>query len=383
MTFGREYIFWLVAILTTVFLIGLLHEIMLPFILGTVIAYFLNPIAEKLETFGVSRFWGTFFISVIFTLVILFLLVTLIPLLYQQLVSLIQLLPDYFARVKNLTEHYGRIFIDPAFTIPEHGYENGLRQIASNFAGHSGDLFQLLWASGKMLFSFFSILLITPVVAIFLLHDWNKLVQTIENLIPRDHVETVTRLAHQVDDVVAGFMRGQVTVCLILGAFYALSLHTIGLNSGALIGLGAGIISFIPYLGASTGFIVGLGVALAQFSPDWFPIAMVGLVFIIGQVLEGNFLTPRIIGDKVSLHPVWLLFALFGFGYLFGFLGMLIAIPVAAAIGVLVRFAMHQYQKSDIYIGDSLLPETAGADTDITVNIPAASPESQSSQNQS
>jgi predicted PurR-regulated permease PerM len=163
--------------------------------------------------------------------------------------------------------------------------------------------------------------------------------------------ETVRGLATEMDAAIAGFVRGQAVICLILGLFYALGLTFAGLHFGFLIGLLTGVMSFIPVVGAITGFLVASGVALAQFWPDWVSIAMVVGVFVIGQGLEGYILSPKLVGAKVGLHPVWLMFSLFAFGYLFGFVGVLVAIPLAAAIGVLTRFAIRQYQASQLYTG--------------------------------
>ena len=163
--------------------------------------------------------------------------------------------------------------------------------------------------------------------------------------------ETVRSLARQIDRSIAGFIRGQSAVCLLLGTFYAVGLSMVGLNFGLLIGLVAGLISFIPFVGSLTGLVLSVGVAVAQFWPEFTPIALVVGIFFVGQFVEGNFLQPKLVGDSVGLHPVWIMFALFAFGYLFGFVGMLLAVPLAAALGVLARFAMRQYLTSSLYTG--------------------------------
>ena len=197
---------------------------------------------------------------------------------------------------------------------------------------------------------------VTPVVAFYMLLDWDRMVAKVDSWIPRDHVGSVREIASDIDSAVAGFVRGQGTVCLALGLFYALGLTMAGLNFGLLIGLVAGLISFIPYIGSLVGLVVAIGVALVQFWPDWIPIAIVAGVFFAGQFIEGNVLQPKLVGNRVGLHPVWLMFALFAFGMLFGFVGMLIAVPAAAAVGVLVRFGLRSYLGSPFYRGHSHAP---------------------------
>jgi len=208
-----------------------------------------------------------------------------------------------------------------------------------------------LWSGRKALCLLISMLVSMPVVAFYLLWVWDRLFATVDGWIPFHHRETVHGLAREMDVAIAAFVRGQAGICLILGAFYAASLTLAGLNFGFLIGFIAGLISFIPYVGSLTGFVVGGVVAIAQFWPNWTALAVVIGVFLVGQVLEGYVLAPRMVGAKVGLHPVWLMFALLAFGYLFGFVGLLVAVPVSAAIGVLARFALRQYLASPFYTG--------------------------------
>jgi predicted PurR-regulated permease PerM len=186
-----------------------------------------------------------------------------------------------------------------------------------------------------------------------MLLDWDRMVAKVDGWVPRDHVETVRRLGKDVNKAIAGFVRGQGTVCIVLGIFYAVGLTVAGLNFGLLIGLFAGLISFIPYVGSMVGLVLSVGVAVVQFWPDWIMIVIIAAIFFVGQAIEGNILQPKLVGDSVGLHPVWLMFALFAFGSLFGFTGLLIAVPAAAAVGVLVRFALEKYLDSDLYVGDS------------------------------
>ncbi|MGH7004031.1 MAG: AI-2E family transporter, partial [Alphaproteobacteria bacterium] len=186
----------------------------------------------------------------------------------------------------------------------------------------------------------------------YMLLDWDRMVDKIDQLVPREHVYTVRSIARDMNKAIAGFVRGQGTVCLLLGMIYAVGLTIVGLNFGLLIGLFAGLISFIPYVGSLVGLLLALCVALVQFWPEWGHIVGVAVAFGIGQFIEGNILQPKLVGSSVGLHPVWLMFALFAFGSLMGFTGMLIAVPTAAAIGVLVRFVINRYQKSPLYTGE-------------------------------
>ena len=197
-----------------------------------------------------------------------------------------------------------------------------------------------LWSGGRALVSLFSLIVVTPVVAFYLIYDWHRMIRTVDSWIPVHQRETVRQLAREIDAAIAGFVRGQTAVCLILGSFYAVALTLSGLNFGLLIGLISGLITFIPYVGSMTGLILALGVAVAQFWPEYSSILMVLGIFLVGQFLEGNVLAPKLVGESVGLHPVWLIFALLAFGYLFGFVGLLVAVPLAATIGVLVRFAL-------------------------------------------
>lgn len=210
-----------------------------------------------------------------------------------------------------------------------------------------------LWSGGRALVSVFSLVVVTPVVAFYLIYDWHRMIRTVDGWIPVQQRDTVRALAREIDAAISGFLRGQTGVCLILGSFYALALTLTGLNFGLLIGLISGLITFVPYVGSMTGLILSLGVAVAQFWPAYGSILMVLGIFLVGQFLEGYVLSPKLVGESVGLHPVWLIFALLAFGYLFGFVGLLVAVPLAATIGVLVRFALRQYLESSFYTGEN------------------------------
>ena len=204
---------------------------------------------------------------------------------------------------------------------------------------------------GLAIFNLLALLFLTPVVTFYLLRDWERLVDALDGALPRDHAATIRKLAHESNAAIAGYVRGQALVCITLGTIYAIGLSLVGLQFGLVIGLIAGAISFIPFVGTFVGAVMALGMALVQFPPDWIGVVKVAVVFLIGQMLEGNVLSPKLVGDRVGLHPVWIMFALLAGGALFGFVGVLIAVPVAAVVGVLVRHLIGRYRDSQYYRG--------------------------------
>jgi predicted PurR-regulated permease PerM len=213
-----------------------------------------------------------------------------------------------------------------------------------------------LGSQGLALVGLISLIFITPVVAFYMLLDWDRMVARVDELLPREHAETIRGLAREINEVLAGFLRGQGLVCLFLGVFYAAGLSLVGLKFGLIVGIVTGVLSFIPYLGTVTGFVASVALACFQFWPDYAHIGLVIGIFILGQFIEGNFLQPKLVGNKVRLHPVWVMFAILAFGSLFGFAGALIALPVAAAIGVVARFGIARYEHSRLYWGDKPHP---------------------------
>jgi len=345
--------FWLIAIILFGLAVWLLRGVLMPFFAGMVIAYMLDPVADRFEAAGAPRWLATTLVLLSFLLVIVAVLVVLVPVISSQVGGLLAALPDYAETLNEallpLFERFGGFL----------GVEtvDDLRGALSRYAGDAvAWLAQILggiWRGGLAIIDILSLLVITPVVAFYLLRDWDRMVATIDSYLPRTYAGTIRMLANDVNRTLASFMRGQALVCLILGTCYAIGLSIVGLNFGILVGLGAGLISFIPYVGSIVGFVTSMGIALIQFD-SWVMWAAVGGIFVGGQAIEGNFLTPKLVGGSVGLHPVWVLFALLAGGSLFGFTGVLIAVPVAAVVGVLVRFFLHQYRESPYYLG----PET-------------------------
>lgn len=347
---GQIY-FWMVMLVVFLAFIWMFADILLPFIAGMALAYFLDPVADRLEKMGASRIFATSIILFVFILVFVAFIMVLVPILADQISNFLERLPELVSQLQSLVASTESTWLRDLIGVEGKSLQDNLNTLMKEGAGWISTVFQQLWASGKSLINVVSLLVVTPVVAFYLLYDWDHMVERIDSWLPLEHRETIRTICKDINYAVAGFVRGQGTVCIILGLFYAASLTIIGVNFGLLIGLFAGLISFIPFVGSIVGFLLSVGVALVQFWPDWIPIALTAFVFALGQFLEGNVLQPKLVGERVGLHPVWLMFALFAFGSLFGFTGMLIAVPAAAAVGVLARFGVARYLESELYSG--------------------------------
>ncbi|MGB3900842.1 MAG: AI-2E family transporter [Mesorhizobium sp.] len=349
--FRRHVFFWLAAAIVLVLFLYLFRDILLPFVAGLALAYFLDPVADRLQRLGLSRIMATVVILIAFIIVLVLAFVILVPVLATQMADFSGKLPDYLTRLQALITSFDPKWLEQRFGVDANSLKEGLNSVLTSGLGLVTTVFSSLWSSGMALVSVVSLFVVTPVVAFYMLLDWDRMVATVDSWVPRDHVATVRAIATDINTATAGFVRGQGTLCLVLGAMYAVGLTLTGLNFGILIGLFAGLISFIPYVGSLTGLVLAVGVAVVQFWPDWLVVVVVACVFFVGQFIEGNILSPKLVGKSVGLHPVWLMFALFAFGALFGFVGLLIAVPAAAAIAVLVRFAIARYLESPLYKG--------------------------------
>jgi predicted PurR-regulated permease PerM len=349
--FRQQIRFWLIGAVVFGLFIYVFSGILLPFVAGMALAYFLDPVADRLQRLGLSRIMATAIILVAFVILLLIALMVIVPVLASQLSDFAERVPEYLSRLQQLITSFDPQWLERRFGVKPDDLREGLNSLLSSGVGFLTTIFQSIWSSGVALFGIASLFVVTPVVAFYMLLDWDRMVAVVDSWVPRDYVHTVRELASDINSATAGFVRGQGTLCLILGIFYAVGLTVIGLNFGILIGLFAGLISFIPYVGSLVGLLLSIGVAVVQFWPDWTWIAVTAAVFFAGQFLEGNILQPRLVGKSVGLHPVWLMFALVAFGALFGFVGLLIAVPAAAAIGVLVRFAISRYLESPLYKG--------------------------------
>ncbi len=351
MNLHRQILFWIGALVAVIFVLWLLSPILLPFIAGIVLAYFLDPVADALERLGLPRLAATLTILLFSLLVLALVLILVVPVLSDQIGKFAGDLPALLQGLAGRFNEMAPDWLKEILAKSETNIQSSLSTIVSRAAGWIVTLLSTILTGGMALLNLVSLLVITPIVAFYLLVDWDDIVAKADSWVPREHVETVRGLAREMDRAMAGFIRGQGTVCLLLGAFYAIGLSFAGLKFGLAIGIVAGALTFIPYAGAIIGGVLAIGVALVQFWPDFGQILIVAAIFAAGQFIEGNFLSPKLVGHNVGLHPVWLMFALFAFGYIFGFVGLLLAVPLAAAVGVLARFGLRQYLVSDLYLG--------------------------------
>jgi predicted PurR-regulated permease PerM len=349
-SFQRQLMFWLAALAVFILVLWLLSEILLPFIAGLAIAYLLTPLTDRLQRMGLHRLAAALLIITVVVLAFVIVILLIAPILAGQLWSFIANIPGYVTKLQTLLSDQSLPWVQKLLGA---GFspDKSISELATQGVGWLTTFLKSLWSGGRALVSLFSLIVVTPVVAFYLIYDWHRMIATVDGWVPVRQRATVRQLAREIDAAIAGFVRGQSAVCLILGSFYAVALTLCGLNFGLLIGLISGLITFIPYVGSMTGLILSLGVAVAQFWPEYTSILVVLGIFLVGQFLEGNVLAPKLVGESVGLHPVWLIFALLAFGYLFGFVGLLVAVPLAATIGVLVRFALRRYLESSLYTG--------------------------------
>jgi predicted PurR-regulated permease PerM len=355
MNLARPITFWIAMCAAVIAVVVLLREILLPFVAGLVLAYLFNPLANRLERLGLNRLLAALLIIGVFVVGFIALVSLTAPIIARELAYFLDNLPTYFGQLKTLTSDPGRPWLRKIVGEGLASAEQSIGELASLGADWFGSLLRSVWTGGRALISVFSLAIVTPVVAGYLIYDWNNMLAAIDNWTPPPRRPTVRALAREIDDTIGGFVRGQGTLCLILCVFYAVALSLAGLNHSLLIGLAAGFISFIPYLGSITGLAVATCVAIAQFWPSWSSIIVVPIIFVVGQAVADYVLSPYLVGRRVNLHPVWMIFALFAFGYVFGIVGLLLAVPLAAACRVLLRYALEQYYASPLYADQ---PET-------------------------
>lgn len=340
--------YWAIGAVIFFALMWFLGDVLLPFILGGAIAYFLDPIADRLEARGFSRMTAVIIISVGVTLLAVLAVLLVLPLLISQAIALVGAAPELVREfMQFLTDRF------PSLLDENSALRSTLADLARVLQENGPAILQSAVSSVSSLMNYAVIAVIAPIASVYLLYDWDNMIAKVDALLPRDHAQTIRALASDIDEVISSFVRGMGTVCLIMGTYYAIALSLVGLQFGVVIGLIAGLVTFIPYVGALLGGVLAIGLALFQFWGDWVSIAAVAAVFAAGQAAEGNVITPKLVGESVGLHPVWLLIALSVFGALFGFVGMLIAVPLAASLGVLVRFAAGHYTRSKLYLGAS------------------------------
>lgn len=348
----RQTLFWLGAAALLALFLYVFSSVLLPFVAGFTLAYLLDPMADRLQRLGLSRLVASLLILVLVIVVTIILGVAILPRLASQLGDFATRLPTYLNTARDIIQAR----IEPLFQrfnnhVPQQQLQDSLAPLIGKLSSLAGDMLNSVISGGQALIDIVSLMVVTPVVAFYMLVDWDRMVASIDRFVPPRHRDTVRMLARDIDRAIGGFIRGQAMVCLFLGTWYAVGLSLAGLNYGVLIGVIAGVLTVIPYVGSLTGLLLSAGVALGQFWPDYPHILFVLAVFFSGQFLEGNILSPKLVGDAVGIHPVWLMFALLASGSLFGFVGLLIAVPIAATIGVLTRFALTRYMQSPLYLG--------------------------------
>lgn len=347
----RQVLFWIAAAIALLLGIALLRDVLLPFVMGIAIAYFLNPMVERLNAWGMGRTAASALTVAFGAVVAVTACVLLAPAIAAQIQGLAAAMPSELERLRGLVDAWSREALGPAFPGLDASLTKAAQSLSENWAGLAAWAASSLWSGGKALFNFASLLLITPLVVFYLLVDWHPMLERIDGWLPRDHAPQIRTLAGEMNASIAAFVRGQGTVCLILGIYYALGLSAIGLDYGLLVGLATGLLGFVPFVGWALGLLVSAALAAAKFWPDAMPLMLTVGLFLGGMALDAALLSPKIVGSKIGLHPVWLIFALIVFSYLFGFIGTLIAVPLAAALAVLVRFALDAYLDSEFYRG--------------------------------
>lgn len=359
--------FWLIAVLVAGGLIYLLGPVLTPFVTAALLAYLGDPLVDRIERFRVGsrrigRTWGVVFVFLFMTLILTLAILLLVPMLERQISRLINELPRYLAWFQDIalpwiTAHMG---IDSP-SLASDQLVAMLREHWQSAGGIAASVLTGVSKSGMAVIGWLLNLVLIPVVAFYLLRDWDVLVERVRTMIPRANEPTVSRLAHESDVVLGAFLRGQLMVMLALAAMYSIGLTLLGLDLALLIGLIAGLISFVPYLGT----IVGLGAAviasLVQFGELWHVVGVLA-VFAVGQTVEGFVLQPLLIGDRIGLHPVAVIFAVMAGGQLFGFIGVLLALPIAAVLMVLLRHFYRRYQASEVYAGAVPQTDASGVD---------------------
>ncbi len=347
--------FWGGAAVVFLLILWLLNDILLPFVVGIVVAYFLDPVVVRLQRVGLSRTLATTVVTIIAALIAVGVVMAILPPLFSQLQDLIAKTPEYAVkaamRLQPLVEPLREKFGMPSLSLQSIQAE--VSQWAGQALSVAASFASQLARRGAAIVNLLALLFLTPVVTFYLLRDWEKVVAAIDSGLPRDHADTIRRLGRESNAAIAGYLRGQALVCLCLASIYGVGLSLVGLQFGLVIGLIAGAISFIPFVGTFVGAVLAIGMALVQFPPEWLGVAKVAAVFLFGQTMEGNVLSPKLVGDRVGLHPVWIMFALLAGGSLFGFVGVLVAVPTAAVVGVIVRYLVERYRESSIYLGRS------------------------------
>ena len=343
-----HYLWWLALATAAGMLVYLLSPILTPFMLAGIIAYICNPLMARIATGKVSRTLGALLVILLLMSVFLALILIMLPLFEKEISRLIERAPDYLETIKINLIPWLEAYLGISLDLDVATLKQLLVQHWQSAGGAAAKLLPSLTSGGMAVVEFFMNLLLMPVVLFYLLRDWDGLVRRVDEMIPRRWLEQAHALAFETDRVLAEFLRGQLAVMLLMSLCYVTGLWLVDLEFALPIGLLAGLLVFVPYLGAAVGLILATLVALMQFQ-GWGGLLPVWAVFAVGQLLEGTVVTPWLVGDRIGLHPVLVIFALLAFGQLFGFFGLLLALPVSAALLVWLRHARVQYMQSNLY----------------------------------
>ncbi|HET9033334.1 MAG TPA: AI-2E family transporter [Dokdonella sp.] len=340
---------WVILVAFMGWILYLIGPALTPFVVAGLFAYLFNPLVEKLAKYGVGRAFGVSIVFLILTLVLVGIVLVLIPFMNGQVRNFIEQLPKWTTWAHEVAKPW----VEQLFSIKLEAFDSEgvvavLRDHWKEAGGFATTVLTKVSKSGFAIVAWLLNLVIIPVAAFYLLRDWNVVVERVHALVPRSIEPVVTRLTRESDETLGGFLRGQLSVMIILGTFYGIGLWAVGISVGPLIGMIAGLISFVPYLGAIVGVGIGVVAVLVEH-PDSLHLFLVLGVFVVGQLLEGYVLVPQLVGDKIGLHPVAVMFAILAGGQLFGFVGVLLALPVAAVVMVLLRYAYERYTQSEMY----------------------------------
>jgi predicted PurR-regulated permease PerM len=343
---------WIVILTLFVVFLRAVEPILLPFVLGMFVAYLMDPLAERLQRLGVGRTAATAIITLSLCAMIVALIVWLAPLLYQQLHHLIARAPAMLTNLEGSAREWAAPVLQKLHGITGTGPDAipaDSAELVQRVVGGISQLASRLFSSGAALINLTGLLLITPIVCFYLIRDWPSVVKNVDSMLPLAYADDIRQQIKLINRTLASYLRGQVMVMMVMSVFYIILFSLIDLNFGLVIGLLAGCVVIVPYLGSAVSIGLGLVVAYGQFgveSPFFFVLAVFGA----GQVLEAQILTPKIIGDRVGLHPLWLLFGMLAGAVLLGFVGVLLAVPLTAVIGVLAKFALNRYLQSGLYL---------------------------------
>lgn len=353
MLMQRQIWIWVGLLVGALFLLWLFRGILTPFLVGMALAYLLDPVADLLERWKFSRFWATSVVMAVVVVLVIGAFFLVVPLIVQQAIGLAQRLPGYINQLQELANQWAPEIREFLGEDRAQQFENGLSDLLDNSFAIIGGITSTAFQSSLTIINTLGLLVVTPVVAFYLLLDWDGMTKRIDDLLPRDYASEIRGVLSDMDKALAGFIRGQGSVVLLLAIFYAVALSLAGLNFGLAIGVTAGLLSFVPYVGFLVGAVLSIGIAIVQSWPDWLYVGLIAGIFLVGQFIEGNILYPKLVGSSIGVHPVWLMFSLFAVGILFGTVGLLLAVPIVAIIGVLVRFAIRKYKQGPLYLGST------------------------------